>query len=126
MKKAGCGDKVFELFFLGAGGFELDIGEPFFAEFHDELVVAIGGDEEFALGIYLFFLLGKTVLEGAQEEQKVDAKRELLIAADRDHQLVLKLREKWLANIQLEAARAEEKQLEDFVTATRFLQTAIP
>jgi flagellar export protein FliJ len=62
----------------------------------------------------------------AQEEQKVDAKRELLIAADRDHQLVLKLREKWLANIQLEAARAEEKQLEDFVTATRFLQTAIP
>ena len=70
----------------------------------------------------------QTVLENrlAQEEQKVDAKRELLIAADRDHQLVLKLREKWLANIQLEAARAEEKQLEDFVTATRFLQTAIP
>jgi len=62
----------------------------------------------------------------AQEEQKVDAKREFLIAADRDHQLVLKLREKWLANIQLEAARAAEKQLEDFVTATRFLQTAIP
>jgi flagellar export protein FliJ len=44
----------------------------------------------------------------AQEEQKVETKRELLIAADRDHQLVLKLREKWLANIQLEAARAEE------------------
>jgi flagellar export protein FliJ len=62
----------------------------------------------------------------AQEEQKVDAKRELLIAADRDHQLVLKLREKWLANIRLEAARAEEKNLEDFVTAARFLQTAIP
>jgi flagellar export protein FliJ len=62
----------------------------------------------------------------AQEEQKVDAKRELLIVADRDHQLVLKLREKWLATIQLEAARAEEKQLEDFVTATRFLQSAIP
>jgi flagellar export protein FliJ len=61
----------------------------------------------------------------AQEEHKVASKRELLIAADRDHQLVLKLREKWLANIQLEAAHAEEKQLEDFVTATRFLQTAI-
>lgn len=61
-----------------------------------------------------------------KRKKKVDAKRELLIAADRDHQLVMKLREKWLANIQFEAARAEEKQLEDFVTATRFLQTAIP
>ncbi|MEI8292728.1 MAG: hypothetical protein WCG66_01935 [bacterium] len=62
----------------------------------------------------------------AQEEQKVNAKRDILIAADRDYQLVLKLREKWLAKIQIEAARADEKQLEDFVTATRFLQTAIP
>jgi flagellar export protein FliJ len=62
----------------------------------------------------------------AQEEKNVNAKREILISADRDYQLVLKLREKWAAAVQLEAARAEEKQLEDFVTATRFLQTAIP
>jgi flagellar export protein FliJ len=62
----------------------------------------------------------------AQEEKKVEAKRELLIAADRDHRLVLKLREKWAAALRTEEARIEEKQLEDFVTTTRFLQTAIP
>ncbi len=60
----------------------------------------------------------------AQEEKKVDAKRELLIVADRDHRLVLKLKEKWLRGVIVEQTRDEEKLLEDFVTTTRFLQTA--
>lgn len=60
----------------------------------------------------------------AQEEKKVAAKRELLMAADRDHRLVVKLKEKWLRGVLVEQARDEEKHLEDFVTATRFLQTA--
>ena len=60
----------------------------------------------------------------AQEEKKVAEKRELLIAADRDHRLVCKLKEKWERGVAIEQARHEEKLLEDFVTATRFLQTA--
>ena len=60
----------------------------------------------------------------AQEEKKVEAKRELLVLADRDRQLVVKLREKWSARVRAEQALAEEKQLEDFVTAVRFLQPA--
>jgi flagellar export protein FliJ len=61
-----------------------------------------------------------------QEEKKVVEKRDLLIVADRDQKLVEKLKEKWLQSQALEQARLEEKQLEDFVTATRFLQTANP
>jgi flagellar export protein FliJ len=60
----------------------------------------------------------------AQEEKKVDAKRELLVAADRDHRLVVKLKEKWHRGVLVEQARDEEKHLEDFVSAVRFLQTA--
>lgn len=60
----------------------------------------------------------------AQEEKKVADKRELLIAADRDYRLVCKLKEKWMRGVAVEQARNEEKLLEDFVTATRFLQTA--
>ena len=62
----------------------------------------------------------------AQEEKKLEDRREKLVFADRDHKLVLKLKEKWEISMRLEDARAEEKSLEDFVTATRFLQTAIP
>ncbi|MEN9470062.1 MAG: hypothetical protein RL630_1795 [Verrucomicrobiota bacterium] len=60
----------------------------------------------------------------AQEEKKVAEKRELLVVADRDHRLVCKLKEKWLRGVAIEQARSEEKLLEDFVTTTRFLQTA--
>lgn len=60
----------------------------------------------------------------AQEEKKVAEKRELLVIADRDHRLVCKLKEKWLRGVAVEQARSEEKLLEDFVTTTRFLQTA--
>ena len=60
----------------------------------------------------------------AQEEKKVAEKRELLIVADRDHRLVCKLKEKWALVVAVEQARSEEKILEDFVTTTRFLQTA--
>ena len=59
-----------------------------------------------------------------QAEKKVSAKREMLISADRDQKLVEKLKEKWTAAQDLEYARHEEKQLEDFVTAARFLQSA--
>lgn len=59
-----------------------------------------------------------------QAEKKVSAKREILISADRDQKLVEKLKEKWTAAQDLEYARHEEKQLEDFVTAARFLQSA--
>ena len=59
-----------------------------------------------------------------QEEKKVADKRELLIAADRDHRLVCKLKEKWMRGVAIEDARNEEKLLEDFVTAARFLQPA--
>lgn len=60
----------------------------------------------------------------AQEEKKVAEKRELLVVADRDHRLVCKLKEKWARGVAVEQARSEEKILEDFVTTTRFLQTA--
>ncbi|MFM8365050.1 MAG: hypothetical protein ACKOAS_07850 [Verrucomicrobiota bacterium] len=60
----------------------------------------------------------------AQEEKKVAAKRELLVAADRDHRLVVKLKEKWQRAVLVEQTRDEEKHLEDFVSAVRFLQTA--
>lgn len=60
----------------------------------------------------------------AQEEKKVAEKRELLIAADRDYRLVCKLKEKWMRGVAIEQARTEEKLLEDFVTTTRFLQSA--
>jgi flagellar export protein FliJ len=60
----------------------------------------------------------------AQEEKKVAEKRELLVVADRDHRLVCKLKEKWVRGVAVEQARSEEKILEDFVTTTRFLQTA--
>jgi flagellar export protein FliJ len=60
----------------------------------------------------------------AQEEKKVAEKRELLIVADRDHRLVCKLKEKWALGVAVEQVRSEEKILEDFVTTTRFLQTA--
>ena len=60
----------------------------------------------------------------AQEEKKVAEKRELLIVADRDHRLVCKLKEKWALGVAVEQAQSEEKILEDFVTTTRFLQTA--
>jgi flagellar export protein FliJ len=60
----------------------------------------------------------------AQEEKKVAEKRELLIVADRDHRLVCKLKEKWMRGVAIEDARNEEKLLEDFVTAARFLQPA--
>jgi flagellar export protein FliJ len=60
----------------------------------------------------------------AQEEKKVAEKRELLIVADRDHRLVCKLKEKWALCVAFEQARSEERILEDFVTTTRFLQTA--
>jgi len=59
-----------------------------------------------------------------QAEKKVTAQREILIAADRDQKLVEKLKEKWSTAQDLEFARYEEKQLEDFVTAARFLQSA--
>ena len=59
-----------------------------------------------------------------QAEKKVSAQREILIAADRDQKLVEKLKEKWSTAQDLEFARHEEKQLEDFVTAARFLQSA--
>ena len=59
-----------------------------------------------------------------QAEKKVSAEREILIAADRDQKLVEKLKEKWSTAQDLEFARYEEKQLEDFVTAARFLQSA--
>ena len=60
----------------------------------------------------------------AQEEKKVAEKRELLVVADRDNRVVCKLKEKWLRGVAVEQARSEEKILEDFVTTTRFLQTA--
>ena len=60
----------------------------------------------------------------AQEEKKVAEKRELLIVADRDHRLVCKLKEKLALGVAFEQARSEERILEDFVTTTRFLQTA--
>lgn len=60
----------------------------------------------------------------AQEEKKVTEKRELLVVADRDERLVEKLKDKWMRAHAAEMARHEEKQLEDFVTATRFFQTA--
>lgn len=60
----------------------------------------------------------------AQEEKKVAAKRELLVTADRDHRLVIKLKEKWQRAVLVEQTRDEEKHLEDFVSAVRFLQTA--
>jgi flagellar export protein FliJ len=59
-----------------------------------------------------------------QAEKKVSAQREILISADRDQKLVEKLKEKWTTAQNLEFAREEEKQLEDFVTAARFLQSA--
>ena len=59
-----------------------------------------------------------------QAEKKVSDQREILIAADRDQKLVEKLKEKWSTAQDLEFARHEEKQLEDFVTAARFLQSA--
>jgi flagellar export protein FliJ len=59
-----------------------------------------------------------------QEEKKVVEKRDILLAADRDLQLVAKLKEKWTRQLLAEQAHREEKQLEDFVTATRFLKTA--
>jgi flagellar export protein FliJ len=59
-----------------------------------------------------------------QAEKKVSDQREILIAADRDQKLVEKLKEKWSTAQDLEFARYEEKQLEDFVTAARFLQSA--
>ena len=59
-----------------------------------------------------------------QAEKKVSAQREILIAADRDQKLVEKLKEKWSTAQDLEFARYQEKQLEDFVTAARFLQSA--
>jgi len=59
-----------------------------------------------------------------QAEKKVTAQREILIAADRDQKLVEKLKEKWSTAQDLEFARYQEKQLEDFVTAARFLQSA--
>ena len=59
-----------------------------------------------------------------QAEKKVSAQREILISADRDQKLVEKLKEKWTTAQDLEFAREEEKQLEDFVTAARFLQSA--
>lgn len=71
-------------------------------------------------------LLRTLQLRLAQEEAKVEQKRELLIVADRDQQLVSKLKDKWLATVRAEAARSEEKQLEDFVTAARFLHTSTP
>jgi flagellar export protein FliJ len=62
----------------------------------------------------------------AKEDKIVASKRETLIAADRDLQLVLKLREKWLSNRNAAIARFEEKQMEDFITAQHVLQSAIP
>ncbi len=62
----------------------------------------------------------------AKEEKIVTAKRDILIAADRDLQLVQKLREKWLANRNAAIARFEEKQLEDFITTQHVLQSATP
>jgi flagellar export protein FliJ len=62
----------------------------------------------------------------AKEEKIVTAKRDILIAADRDLQLVQKLREKWLANRNATIARFEEKQLEDFITTQHVLQSATP
>ena len=59
-----------------------------------------------------------------QAEKKVSDHREILIAADRDQKLVEKLKEKWSTAQDQEFARHEEKQLEDFVTAARFLQSA--
>ena len=59
-----------------------------------------------------------------QAEKKVSDQREILIAADRDQKLVEKLKKKWSTAQDLEFARYEEKQLEDFVTAARFLQSA--
>ena len=59
-----------------------------------------------------------------QAEKKVSDHREILIATDRDQKLVEKLKEKWSTAQDLEFARYEEKQLEDFVTAARFLQSA--
>ena len=43
---------------------------------------------------------------------------------DESLRLVCKLKEKWIRGVAVEQARNEEKLLEDFVTATRFLQTA--
>lgn len=60
----------------------------------------------------------------AKEEKTVTAKRDILIAADRDLQLVQKLREKWLANRNAAIARFEEKQLEDFISAQHVLRSA--
>ncbi len=59
-----------------------------------------------------------------QAEKKVSDHREILIATDRDQKLVEKLKEKWSTAQDQEFARHEEKQLEDFVTAARFLQSA--
>lgn len=59
-----------------------------------------------------------------KEEKNVEAKRAVLISADRDLQLVAKLREKWLANRNSAIARFEEKQLEDFINTQHVLQSA--
>jgi len=69
-------------------------------------------------------LLRTLQIRFVQEEKKVSEKRDLLIVADRDHRLVCKLQEKWRRGVAVEQARNEEKLLEDFVTAARFLQTA--
>jgi flagellar export protein FliJ len=70
-------------------------------------------------------LLKTLVLRLAQEEKKVDARREALIAADRELKLVEKLREKWLAQIRAGQAKAEEARIDDFINS-RFLQPANP
>lgn len=70
-------------------------------------------------------LLKTLVLRLAQEEKKVDARREALIAADRELKLVEKLREKWLVQIRAGQTKAEEARLDDFINS-RFLQPANP
>lgn len=60
----------------------------------------------------------------AEEEKKVADRLNTLIIADRDHRLVLKIKDKWTSRCNADALRHEEKQLEDFVTANRFLQSA--
>lgn len=70
-------------------------------------------------------LLKTLVLRLAQEEKKVDARREALIAADRELRLVEKLREKWLVQIRAGQAKAEEARIDDFINS-RFLQPANP
>jgi hypothetical protein len=60
-----------------------------------------------------------------EKEAQVAAATQLLVRARCDHELVLKLREKWERARQAEFARREERQLEEFFTSSRYVEGSI-